>query len=149
MNDYGFLKFNLEWAYQNEFKKDGRDYTGEYRYPENRWIFSTNWEMGDFNTNINVSYIGEFEDTPDIDFDGNLDFDSNTSRTVDSQTLVDFQTAYNFSEKLKLSVGINNVFDEDPPFAIGDGDSDLYGYVSSVHNPRGRYFYTKLTMRFN
>lgn len=149
MNDYGFLKFNLEWAYQNEFKKDGRDYTGEYRYPENRWIFSTNWEMGDFNTNVNVSYTGEFEDTPDIDFDGNLDFDSNTSRMVDSQTLVDLQTAYNFSEKIKLSVGVNNVFDEDPPFAIGDGDGDLYGYVSSVHNPRGRYFYTKLTMRFN
>ena len=88
------MVFNLEWAYQDKFEKDGRDYTGEYGYPEHRWIFSTNWEIGQFNTNINISYVGEFEDTPDIDFDGNLDFDSNTSRMVDSQILVDINTRY-------------------------------------------------------
>ena len=48
----------------------------------------------------------------------------------------------------KLSVGMNNVFDEDPSFARGDGDSDLYGYAMAVHNPLGRYVYTKLTMNF-
>ena len=36
-------------------EKDGRDYTGEYGYPEHRWIFSTNWEIGQFNTNMNIS----------------------------------------------------------------------------------------------
>ncbi|WP_404340637.1 TonB-dependent receptor [Pseudoalteromonas mariniglutinosa] len=149
LDDYGLLKFNLEWAYQNDFEKDDRDYTGEYGYPEHRWIFSTNWQMGNLNSNINISYVGEFEDTPDINFDGSLDFDSNTSRMVDSQTLFDLQTAYQFSDSLKFSVGVNNLFDEEPPFAIGDGDGDLYGYVSGVHNPRGRYFYTKFTIRFN
>lgn len=39
--------------------------------------------MGDFNINVNVSYIGEFEDILDIDFDGNLDFDSNILCMVD------------------------------------------------------------------
>ncbi|WP_372760278.1 TonB-dependent receptor [Pseudoalteromonas sp.] len=148
LDDLGLLKFNLEWAYQDKFEKDGRDYSGEYGYPEHRWIFSTNWEFGDFNTNMNISYVGEFEDTPDIDFDGNLDFDSNQSRMVDSQVLVDLQTAYRISDSAKVSLGINNLFDEAPPFAIGDGDSDLYGYASGVHNPRGRYIYTKVTFSF-
>lgn len=148
LDDLGLLKFNLEWAYQNKFEKDGRDYSGEYGYPEHRWIFSTNWEVGDFNTNVNLSYVGEFEDTPDIDFDGNLDFDSNTSRMIDSQVLVDLQTSYRITESAKLSLGINNLFDEEPPFAIGDGDSDLYGYASGVHNPRGRYIYTKVSFSF-
>ncbi|WP_286938327.1 MULTISPECIES: TonB-dependent receptor [unclassified Pseudoalteromonas] len=148
LDDLGLLKFNLEWAYQNKFEKDGRDYTGEYNYPEHRWIFSANWEIGQFNTNVNISYVGEFEDTPDIDFDGNLDFDSNTSRMVDSQALVDLQTSYRVSDATKVSLGVNNVFDEEPPFAIGDGDADLYGYASGVHNPRGRYFYTKVTFSF-
>ncbi|ATC93987.1 TonB-dependent receptor [Pseudoalteromonas tunicata] len=149
LEEYGLLKFNLEWAYQSKFEKDGRDYLGEYNFPEHRWIFSTNWEMGNFNTNLNVSFVGEFEDTPDIDFDGTLDFDSNTSRKVKSQALVDLQTAYNVSDSTKVSFGINNLLDEEPPFAIGDGDGDLYGYASQVHNPRGRYFYTKITYRFN
>ena len=148
LDDLGLLKFNLEWAYQDKFEKDGRDYTGEYGYPEHRFIFSTNWEMGAFNTNLNISYVGEFEDTPDIDFDGNLDFDTNTSRMVDSQTLVDLQTSYRVSDSAKVSLGINNLFDEEPPFAIGDGDSDLYGYASGVHNPRGRYIYTKVSFSF-
>lgn len=122
LDDLGLLKFNLEWAYQDKFEKDGRDYTGEYGYPEHRWIFSTNWEIGEFNTNVNISYVGEFEDTPDIDFDGNLDFDSNTSRMIDSQTLVDLQTSYRVTDSTKVSLGVNNLFDEEPPFAIGDGD---------------------------
>ncbi|WP_077286723.1 TonB-dependent receptor plug domain-containing protein [Cognaticolwellia aestuarii] len=148
LDDLGLLKFNLEWAYQDKFEKDGRDYTGEYGYPEHRWIFSSNWEIGQFNTNINISYVGEFEDTPDIDFDGNLDFDSNTSRMVDSQILVDLQTSYHVTEFTKVSLGVNNLLDEEPPFAIGDGDGDLYGYVSGVHNPRGRYLYTKVSFLF-
>lgn len=148
LDDLGLLKFNLEWAFQNKFEKDGRDYTGEYGYPEHRWMFSTNWENGPLNVNMNISYVGEFEDTPDIDFDGTLDFDSNTSRMIDSQILVDLQAAYRISDATKISIGINNVLDEDAPFAIGDGDGDLYGYASGVHNPRGRYLYTKVSFSF-
>ncbi|WP_018984762.1 TonB-dependent receptor [Salinimonas chungwhensis] len=145
---YGELSFRLDWSYLNEFERDSLDYTGEYRYPENRWLFSTNWALNSFDANVYISYTGEFEDTPDINFDGILDFEENTSRTVDSQLLVDLQGGYNVSDTLRLVVGVNNVFDEDPPFAIGDGDSDLYGYVGSVHNPRGRFIYSKVTLRF-
>ncbi|WP_151173003.1 TonB-dependent receptor [Pseudoalteromonas ruthenica] len=147
--DMGLLKFNLEWSYMHEFNKDDREYIGEYEYPKHRGLFSTNWEFNDFNVNMNISYIGSFEDTPDIDFDGNLDFDTETSRDVASQTLVDIQGAYHINDAVRVSVGVNNLFDDEPPFAIGDGDSDLYGYVSSIHNPRGRYVYTNLTWRFN
>ena len=148
LNNYGDLKFNLDWSYMNEFEKDGLDYTGEYGYPENRWLFGTTWMLGAFDANLNISYIGEFEDTPDIDFDGILDFEDNQSRMVDSQFLVDLQGGYNVSDSVRLVLGVNNLFDEEPPFAIGNGDSDLYGYVGGIHNPRGRFLYTKATFRF-
>ena len=67
---------------------------------------------------------------------------------VDSQVLVDIQGGYNVTDTIRLVLGVNNVLDEEPPFAIGDGDSDLYGYVGSIHNPRGRFVYTKATFRF-
>lgn len=145
LNDLGLLKFNLEWAYQDKFEKDGRDYTGKYEYPEHRWIFTTNWAYGDFNSNMNISYVGEFTDTPQLDFNNDTE---HTSRTIDSHVLVDLQTSYRITESAKVSLGVNNLFDEEPPFAIGDGDSDLYGYASGVHNPRGRYIYTKVSFSF-
>jgi iron complex outermembrane recepter protein len=148
LNGYGDLKLGLDWSYMSKFEKGGMDYTGEYKYPQHRWIGSANWIKDQFAANLNISYIGEFEDTPDIDFDGTLDFEDNVSRKVDSQVLVDVQGAYYFTDTLKLTLGINNLFDEDPPFAIGDGDADLYGYAGSVHNPRGRFVYTKFMMKF-
>jgi iron complex outermembrane receptor protein len=106
---------------------------------------TTQWS---FDANLNVSFVGEFEDTPDINFDGILDFEENTSRKVDSQILVDLQVGYNMSENLRIVLGANNLLDEAPPFAIGNGDNDLYGYVGGVHNPRGRFVYSKLSFRF-
>ena len=139
LDSYGDIKFGLEWSYLHNFEKDNGvesvDYTGGYEYPENRWLATTNWMMDDFAANVNLSYIGEFDDF-------------NKTRTVESQLLVDMSGSYRFSEMFKLSVGVNNVFDEGLPFAIGDGDADLYGYAMAVHNPLGRYIYTKLTMNF-
>lgn len=145
---YGDFKFNVEWAYLDTFEKDDLEYIGEYGYPEHRWIASTNWSNDDFSANLNISYTGEFEDTPDIDFDGALDFEDNQSRMVDSQILVDVQGSYHFSDNLRVSIGVNNLLDEEPPFAIGDGNSDLYGYAQGTHNPRGRYLYTKVSVSF-
>lgn len=148
MADMGNLKFTLEWSHLLEFEKDGREFTGEYEYPENRWVGTLDWEYGDITTTASVRFIGEFEDEPDQGLDGTLDFDQVTTRTVDSQALLDLQVNYAFNEKWQFSVGMNNALDEDPPFAKGDGDDDLYGYASKIHSPRGRFIYTKASYRF-
>ena len=61
---------------------------------------------------------------------------------------MNLQGRYTGFEGLTLAVGVDNAFDEEPPFAIGDGDTDLYGYVAGLHDPRGQFFYGKLTYRF-
>ena len=35
-----------------------------------------------------------------------------------------------------------------PPFAVGDGNNDLYGYVQGTHNPRGRFWSAKAIFNF-
>lgn len=146
--DLGLLKFNLEWTYLDEFEKDSRSYAGEYRYPQYRWVTSADWSRNDWGVAGSLSYIGEFEDTPDIDFDGSLDFDTETSEMVNAQLTVDAQVYYNLNTQTKLIVGANNLLDKDPPFAAGDGDGDLYGYVGSMYSPRGRYIYAKVSYKF-
>ena len=154
----GDLGLNLYYSYLLDFDRvelniDGTDFVsrslaGEYEYPETRWSLTGNYQVGDWGVFAQVDYIGEFEDTPDIDFDGILDYDTNTSRTVDAFMTVNLQASYTGIENTRLMIGIDNLFNEDPPFAIGDGDTDLYGYVSSMHSPRGMFWYFRASYSF-
>ncbi|MGE0030033.1 MAG: TonB-dependent receptor [Steroidobacteraceae bacterium] len=125
-----------------------RDLTGEYEYPEDRAVFTSSWTIGDWGINTALNYIGSFEDRPDNDFDGVLDFDTVKTRKVDSMVTTNVQVEYNGIKNTTLMLGVDNLLDEEPPFAVGDGDSDLYGYVQSQHDPRGRFIYGKATYRF-
>lgn len=121
---------------------------GEYEYPADRAMLTADWGTEVWGVNALVSYIGEFEDTPDANFDGTLDYDLNSTPKVDAFTTVNLQFRYTGFERVRLLVGVDNVLDEDPPFAVGDGDTDLYGYVQAVHSPRGRFWSAKAIFNF-
>jgi outer membrane receptor protein involved in Fe transport len=154
----GVLNLGLNWSNLISFERVelnsagtafvSRELAGEYEYPENRWTLTGDWSRGDWDLFASLSYVGEFEDTPDIDFDGTLDYDTNKSRTVDAFMTVNLQLRYTGFRNTRLAIGLDNALDEKPPFAIGDGDTDLYGYVASQHDPRGRYMYGKVTYSF-
>ncbi len=148
----GALGVGLEYSHLLKFERafptsDGttfkqKDLTGKYEYPEDRFILTGDWQLSNWGFNAAVNYIGEFED-----LNGTTDFDAST-RTVDSLVTLNLQARYTGFEGLTLSLGLDNALDEEPPFAIGDGDTDIYGYVSSQHDPRGRFMYGKATYRF-
>ncbi len=154
----GSLSVGLSYSHLLEFERvelDAagtsfvhRELAGEYEYPEDRATFTADWGNEQWGVYTNVAYIGPFEDTPDFDFDGTLDYDTHKSREVGQFTTVNLQARYTGIEHVKLLVGVDNVFDEKPPFAIGDGDTDLYGYAQSVHNPRGRFWNAKAIFTF-
>lgn len=130
-----------------------RELTGEYEYPEDRAMLTADWGTDKWGVFANVNYIGEFEDTPDIlpigeAPDGVLDYDQVTTPKVDAFTTLNLQFRYTGIENMKFLLGIDNVLDEDAPFAGGDGDTDLYGYVQSQHSPRGRFWNVKAIFDF-
>ena len=69
-------------------------------------------------------------------------------RDVGSFTTVNLQGRYNFTETIKFLVTVDNALDEEVPFAVGDGNNDLYGYVQSTHNPRGRFWSARAVFTF-
>ncbi len=154
----GTLALNLDYTFITDFDRIELDSTGatfvtrsiagEYEYPETRWAASGNYILESWALFAQLNYIGEFEDTPDINFDGTLDYDTNDSRIVDSFMTLNVQATYTGFENTRLMVGIDNLLDEDPPFAIGDADTDLYGYVSSQHSPRGMFWYLRANFAF-
>ena len=154
----GALTLGLNYSYLLEFERvelnDAatalvtRDLTGEYEYPEDRFVLTGDWSVGDWGVYTAFNYVGSFQDAPDADLDGVLDFDTVKTRKVDDFLTVNLQLRYTGINKTTLLLGVDNAFDEEPPFAIGDGDTDLYGYVQNQHNPRGRFIYTRLTYAF-
>jgi outer membrane receptor protein involved in Fe transport len=152
----GRLGFGLIYSHMLDFERvelgpNGdfvtRDLTGEYEYPEDRATLSADWDNEKWGVRAAVNYIGSFQDMPDSNFDTVPDYENDT-RDVGSMTTVNLQGRFNFTEDIKFLLSVDNAFDEAPPFAIGDGNNDLYGYVQSTHNPRGRFWTARAIFTF-
>jgi iron complex outermembrane recepter protein len=121
---------------------------GEYEFPEDRAQLSADFSGETWGVFAQLNYVGAFQDTPDVDFDGVLDYDLFTTPEVDAWTTLNLQFRYTGLDNVQLMVGLDNALDEEPPFAVGDGDTDVFGYVQAVHSPRGRFWNAKAVYKF-
>ncbi|MDX3773565.1 TonB-dependent receptor [Chromatiaceae bacterium AAb-1] len=138
LQDAGTLRFALDWSYINKFEKNGLDYAGEYEYPEHRGRLTADWAIGDWGFSTVVQYIGSFESYQTVDV-----LESVKAPMIGSQTLIDIQGRYSLNSNTQFVLGVNNLFDRDPPFTARD-----YGYAAEVHGLKGQYVYGRVTYRF-
>jgi iron complex outermembrane recepter protein len=110
------------------------------RRPSWKGSGSVSWFKDNFTTTLFVNYVGPVQDSSAINSKG--DFYRTTSWTT-----VNTSVAYRFDDGaldgLQLKVGMNNIFDVDPPLA----DENL-GYFAGLHNPLGRYGYVDVRYSF-
>ncbi len=118
------------------------DLVGEYKYPEDRIALTSAWEIGDWGINTRLNYISSFNDFRVLPATGPA------AHQVDSFMTTNVQFTYSGIKNTKMALSVDNVFDEFPPFAVGDGDNDLYGFVRDTHNPRGRFWSFRTTYSF-
>jgi len=147
------LTLGLDWSHLLEFDKivlgaDGltfetQEFAGEYEYPEDRAALTGDYRFGDWGAVARLNYIGSFKDYRNLSPDALAPV-----RSVSSFMTVNLQFSYVGIKNTRIALSMDNAFDEDVPFAIGDSDTDLYGYVSSVHNPRGRFWSLRTTYSF-
>jgi outer membrane receptor protein involved in Fe transport len=149
----GSVTLGLDYTHLLEFDKvvldstglafETQEFAGEYEYPEDRAALTSDWQFGDWGIHTRLNYIGSFKDwrplSPPV---------TTSVPTVDSFKTVNFQFTYEGIKNTKVALTVDNAFDEEVPVAIGDGDSDVYGYVSSTHNPRGRFWSVSTTYSF-
>jgi iron complex outermembrane recepter protein len=147
LNYSRLLKFErVELGPDGEFRT--LDRTGEYNFPEDRAVLSADFNADKWGVNAAINYIGAFQDLPDSNFDTVPDYDEFDTREVKAFTTLNFQARFNATENMKFVLSVDNALDEAPPFAIGDGNNDLYGYVQGTHNPRGRFWAAKAVFNF-
>lgn len=108
--------------------------------PKWRFSGSMNWGSGPIDLSVFAQYVGEVwntsvsRDVPIVSDDPNANF----WRVNDMLTI---NTAFTFTiddtdgplDGTRLRVGVNNLFDKDPPLA-----DETYGFLSQLHSPRGR-----------
>jgi outer membrane receptor for ferrienterochelin and colicin len=104
----------------------------------------------EFRFNTGLSFVNELHEARVfVRFIDGIDDNQNPGSTIDSQTTVDVQYALNLGELFeevgdtRLTVGVINLFDQDPPFVATNG-----GFESRLHDPRGRVAYIELGLRF-
>lgn len=109
-------------------------------FPERRTTLSARWRSNDSLWEFGVfgSYVSDVFEPSVTNSDGEF-------MKVDDMTVVNVHAArYDLlGEGSTLRIGINNVFDEDPPLA-----SESFGFEGELHSSRARYIYLSVSKRF-
>jgi iron complex outermembrane receptor protein len=108
------------------------------------------WMRGDWSASWNVRYISEVKEScvsavavPATGCAARVGFNE-----LDATTYNDVQLAWNNAftlDGLKFSLGVNNVFGEDPPICV---TCSLNGYDAGTYDVPGRFWYLSMDYKF-
>jgi iron complex outermembrane recepter protein len=106
-----------------------------------RWkqYVSLTWDLGPWSTTLANTYQTSYTDQQ-TDLDGNL-------RTVGSLSIWDLQGSYTGFKNWKLTLGVKNLFDRNPPVS-NQQSTFIVGFDPSYYDPRARFVYGSVTYRF-
>jgi len=114
-----------------------------------RWkhYLSLAWSRSVWSASLAQNYQGDYYDLPGT-------FEDTTvagwgPRKVGRYVTYDAQATYKGVKNLELTFGIRNLLDEDPPYTNAGGQVYFQGgYDPGYADPRGRFFYGRVTYRF-
>lgn len=116
----------------NQIKMDG--------FPEFRGTANLTWRLNGWGAGVFVSHVGEVYDTGPAQVAGEY-------FPVKAWTTVSLYGQYAFKDGRfdgsTIRLGVRNVADKDPPIV-----SSNFGYLGSLHNATGRYWYLNASKRF-
>jgi len=115
--------------------------------PSDKFVATLNWNLRSFGATLRATRYGEALDPGSTEVN---DF------VLDPQLIVDIEGRWDITEKVRLAVGADNVFDEYPdPFTVGlNGTANLNSTGNtpfSNYSPfgySGRFVYGRLTVNF-
>ena len=104
-----------------------------------------NWVFRQFGATLAANYTDGFTD---------IDGDTGNPYRVQSRTLYDAQLTYDLAAgsnawygSTRFTVGANNVLDQAPPFASGNGSNSV-GYPGYLYSNTGRFVYVSVAKKF-
>jgi len=122
--------------------------------PKWRHRFRATWETN-FRLNVSLAwrYFGQVDNddyspNEQLANPGNWDlWETNGIDKIDAYNWFDLAASYTFRNGIKLTLGVNNILDEEPPLApdhADDNNINMYGF----YDPLGRYVFSSLQFNF-
>src|SRR3546814_11215034 len=109
--------------------------------PKGRGVASVHWNGQRMDAGLRGNYISGFYDTSaPLDENGNM-FHVDSWLTFNAFVGFRFGNADGGVQNY-LRLGVNNLLDEDPPFA-----DEHRSFYESIHDPRGRFIYAEWRVR--
>ena len=144
----GTWRFDLASSYLLSFRTSagpGEPYessdgftSGSDAFPKWRSTASLFWNYRKLEAGVVANYIGE------VNYSNPSTGDDST---VSSFMTFDVQASYKLPWDVKVTAGINNILDSNPPQYLGLSNNS-FAYLSTVHNPLGRQYYFQLSKKF-
>ncbi|MET1024409.1 MAG: TonB-dependent receptor [Pseudoxanthomonas sp.] len=126
------------------------DYVRYYSLPI-RWkhTLSLSYLRGDWSHTLTQIYRAGYKDEEPISVRNGTYIPSNWDPEVDSDTTYNYSLTYRGFDKLRVTFGVKNVFDSDPPFTAHMNDYAAgAGWEPRVADPRGRAYTLELSYKF-
>jgi outer membrane receptor protein involved in Fe transport len=114
--------------------------------PETRWIQRTTWNFGPWE----ASYLWRHSGSTSIE-PGQKDGTYPKFQNISSYDYIDLYTAFTVNDHVKLAVGLDNVFDKDPPVVGNEASTTTYNggnTFPSAFDPLGRYWHFSVDVKF-
>jgi outer membrane receptor protein involved in Fe transport len=165
MAGLGGLDFSLNGTYVKSYTVENLPGEGSYDCaglygatcgtptPKWRHKFRTTWTSPyNFDLALTWRYYDRVKNDV-LDSNAQLagELDTEHDRYLASRSYLDLNATYRFSKKLALSLGVNNLFDKDPPLgsssSIGGSQGNGNTYPQ-IYDAYGRFVYMNLTYRF-
>ncbi len=162
-NALGKWTADLDGTYLKSFKsrksanEPESERVGEFGDFDYLWDLKLRWkhtatfgfERGDWSTSFTQIYRSSYKSEVDGFGSGVILQDLGFQTKVKAYTLYNLSVSYGGIKNTKLTLGITNLFDRDPPFSTHNVDNVAgAGWDARVGDPRGRAFNVRLTHKF-
>lgn len=139
LNNLGRFRVAASATYLDELSFGGPNNAGTNLSPRTRANFTAAWSRGDWGASVFVNYIGYRYGTGQMSGTARV-----TNARYGSQTLVNPQISYSGLFRTRITVGVRNALDRDPPLDYGQAER----WTPGVSNPEPLFWYLRATREF-
>lgn len=140
---WGTIYAGLQVTWIDELSTDGDNLVGGYLVPRLNGTSTIAWNKGDWGVNLFGVFRGRREYHA---LYGSLEADEELWYNYDikSQYTQNVSVVYRGFRDIELTVGVNNIFDRQPPVDFFDGT----GTTSGVNDPEPAFWYMRAEVKF-
>lgn len=132
---------------QRQFEPGGPffEFNGTFLNPRWRNSFNVNFEQGPWSSTFQIRTTSSMKDSDQPAGDP----ENETARRIKTYEEFDVTLAYSGIKNMKLSGGIKNALDRQPPYS-NEGTQNQYGSLGFpyIYSPRGRFFFLTVDYKF-